>query len=323
MKNKKAVLGLAALAAVAVIGGTWAYWNQDLSAVNEFETGQYDTEITETFTPPTPGEWVPGVEVEKKVTVTNKGNVKLAALATINQVWVRTENVIDTSDDNKENPIPPKAGDYFDLMFENDGKLEYASIVSWGKDVVALDSVSDAAAGMGIMTTVSGLDAADAAGKWVMVKAENTADENGKETNSDGKGFSDVQFIYNGIIEAKGTEGKDATPMLLEGATLNKAINTTITAKKTTTSVDKDGNTVTTTETTKNAAFGYDSAKYTMTINATTVQATKSAIQEIFGAKKVTEEQINAFLDVNKDNLMAEEKKAETSAAPTTETVQP
>lgn len=38
-KNKKAFMGLAALAAVAVIGGTWAYWNQDLSAVNEFETG--------------------------------------------------------------------------------------------------------------------------------------------------------------------------------------------------------------------------------------------------------------------------------------------
>ena len=39
-KNKKAFMGLAALAAVAVIGGTWAYWNQDLSAVNEFETGK-------------------------------------------------------------------------------------------------------------------------------------------------------------------------------------------------------------------------------------------------------------------------------------------
>lgn len=318
-KNKKALLGLTALAAVAVIGGTWAYWNQELSAVNEFETGKYDTEITETFTPPAPGEWVPGVEVEKKVTVSNKGNVKLAALATVNQVWVRTEDVVDTSDENKGEVIPPAAGEYFDLMFKNgDGIMEYASIVSWGKDVVALESIKDAAFDMGIVTTVKGLDDADAAGKWVMIKAENTKDDEEKDTNTEGKGFSDVQFIYNAIIEAEGTEGKDVTPMLLEGATLNKAINTTITAKKTTTSVDKDGNTVTTTETTKNAAFGYDSAKYTMTINATTVQATPSAIKDIFAAKAVSEEQIASFLAVNNSSLMAEELPAETTAAETT-----
>ena len=317
-KNKKAFMGLAALAAVAVIGGTWAYWNQDLSAVNEFETGKYDTDITETFTPPAPGEWVPGVEVEKKVTVTNKGDVKLAALATVNQVWVRTEDVIDTDDEKEGEPIPPKAGEYFDLMFQNGDAMEYASIVSWGSEVVALESVKDAAAGMGITATVSGLDDTAAAGKWVMVNAMNTKDTDGKETNSDGKGFSDVQFIYNGIVEAEGTDGKDATPLLLEGATLNKAINTTITAKKTTTSVDDNGNTVTRTETTKNAAFGYDSAKYTMTINATTVQATKSAIEDIFGAKNINKDQIDEFLAVNGNHLMAEALPAETN-----ETVQP
>lgn len=312
-KNKKALLGLAALAAVGVIGGTWAYWNQDLSAVNEFETGKYDTEITETFTPPSPGEWVPGVEVEKKVTVSNKGNVKLAALATVNQVWVRTEDVIDTSDENKGEVVPPAAGEYFDLMFKNGEVMEYASIVNWGKDVVALESVKNAAVDMGIVTTVTGLDDADAAGKWVMVKADNN-----KETNKDEKGFSDVQFIYNAIIEAEGTEGKDVTPYLLEGATLNPAINTTITAKKTTTSVDENGNKVTKTETTTNAAYGYDSAKYTMTINATTVQATPSAIKDIFAAKAVSEEQIASFLAVNNSSLMAEELPAETTAPETT-----
>lgn len=99
---------------------------------------------------------------------------------------------------------------------------------------------------------------------------------------------------------------------------MNKAINTTITAKKTTTSVDENGNTVTRTETTKNAAFGYDSAKYTMTINATTVQATKSAIVDIFGAKNINKDQIDEFLAVNGNHLMAEALPAETN-----ETVQP
>ena len=144
--------------------------------------GKYDTDITETFTPPAPGEWVPGVEVEKKVTVTNKGDVKLAALATVNQVWVRTENVIDTDDEKEGEPIPPKAGEYFDLMFQNGDAMEYASIVSWGSEVVALESVKDAAAGMRITATVSGLDDTAAAGKWVMVNAVNTKDTDGKET---------------------------------------------------------------------------------------------------------------------------------------------
>lgn len=175
------------------------------------------------------GSWRKGGE---KVTVTNKGDVKLAALATVNQVWVRTEDVIDTDDEKEGEPIPPKAGEYFDLMFQNGDAMEYASIVSWGSEVVALESVKEAAAGMGITATVSGLDDTAAAGKWVMVNAVNTKDTDGKETNPDGKGFSDVQFIYNGIVEAEGTGGKDATPLLLEGATLNKAINTTITAKR-------------------------------------------------------------------------------------------
>ena len=33
--KKKAALGLAGLAAVAAIGGTWAYWNQNLSVDND------------------------------------------------------------------------------------------------------------------------------------------------------------------------------------------------------------------------------------------------------------------------------------------------
>ena len=55
-----------------------------------------------------------------------------------------------------------------------------------------------------------------------------------------------------------------------------------------------------------------------MTINATTVQATKSAIEDIFGAKNINKDQIDEFLAVNGNHLMAEELPAETN-----ETVQP
>lgn len=303
-KNKKAMLALAALAATLVIGGTWAYWSQDLTAVNEFETGKYDSDIVEEFTPPAPGEWVPGVKVEKKVNVVNNGNVKLAAVTSINQVWVRTEDVMATSSETqKKEPVLPLKGDYFDLMFKNaSDEFEYASIIDWGEKVVALVTLKDEAAGMGITTTVSGLDDENAAGKWVLVAAEND-----EKTNKGGQGYSDVKFIYNGII------GKEKdTGLLLEGATLNEEINTTVTSKHTTVFVDEDGSKKTVTETTTNPAYGYDSAKYTMTINATTVQATESAIKDVFGAKGYVEELITSFVGVNKDDILLEELPAET-----------
>ena len=83
--KKKAALGLAGIAAVAVIGGTWAYWSQDLTATNEFETGKFDSDIVEQFTPPAVGEWLPGVTTEKDVKVTNSGDVDMALVAEITQ----------------------------------------------------------------------------------------------------------------------------------------------------------------------------------------------------------------------------------------------
>lgn len=295
-KNKKALLGIAALAAVTVIGGSWAYWSQDLSAVNEFETGKFDTDITEEFTPPTPGEWVPGVEWEKNVTVTNSGDVKLAAIATINQMWIRTEDVNDPQKPTEV--VLPKAGEYFDLMFEKEGDFkEYASQVNWG-DVVALESLKDDAAAMLIGNTVTGLNDAEAADKWVLVKVTNN-----NKTNRDGAGFSDVQFIYNGII---GTEedNKVTNPLVL-GVTLNPAIETTVTKKVVENKLENNIPTVVT-KTVTNPAYGYDSAKYTMTVNATTVQATEAAIKEIFAGKGVPDAQIKDFVEKHDASLIKE-----------------
>lgn len=316
-KNKKALFGLAALAAVAAIGGTWAYWSQDLTAVNEFQTGKYDTDIKEEFTPPTPGEWVPGVEWEKKVNITNSGDVKLAAIAGINQVWVRTENITSSSLDENgnvvEETVAPAEGEYFDLMFEDEkGETQYASIIGWGTDVVALNSLSAEAANLKINTFVDNLSSADAQDKWVLVAASNTADKDGKDTNPNGKGYSDVQFIYNGIIGAKAS-----TPELLTGATLNPAINTTIVSKSSYKGYDEDGNLIDRTLTQENVAYGYDSAKYTMTINATTVQATKSAIVSVFDAKGIASAVTDAFTTLYKDELIPEKGQTAPTEAPT------
>ena len=302
---KKRMAGLAALAAVATIGGTWAYWSQDLTAVNEFETGRYDSDIIEEFTPPAPGEWVPGVEVEKKVVVSNSGNVKLAVAAQIDQVWIRTEDVKDM----EGNVTGPEAGGYFDLMFEDEeGNVQYASIINFGEDVVALasrtsDFAMDAAKDLKIENVVNGLSEEEALDKWVLVDALND------DTNA-GRGYSGLKFIYNGIIG----EG-EATPELLTGATLNEKINTTVTSKTTTVSYDEEtGGKKTTTVTETNAKYGYDSARYTMTIHAATAQATKAAIESVLEGKGYSKVLATEFLQVHQDSLIAEKTEAETGA---------
>ncbi len=321
-KNKKAVLGIAALAAVTVIGGSWAYWSQDLSAVNEFETGKFDTDITEEFTPPAPGEWVPGVEVEKRVKITNSGDVKLAAIASIDQVWMRVEDVEDPSSPSQLDPtIAPAAGEYFSLMFRDDeGNDQYASDVKWGESVVVLvdDEIgvdSTVAENLGLPQVVALADAKD---KWVLVAARNNDALNNREYDKDKSirpvGYSDLQFIYNGIIDKK-----SETPELLTAVELNKNVTTSITGKTTVVNVDENGEKVTTI-TTEKSKYGYDSARYTMTVNATTIQATESAITSVLEGKmvsyddskrKISEAQTNAFLTLHKGDLIPEEIKAQ------------
>lgn len=303
--SKKGLAGLAALAAVAMIGGTWAYWSQDLTAVNEFETGKYDSDIVEEFTPPAPGEWVPGVEVEKKVVVSNTGNVKLAVVAQIDQVWIRTEDVKDM----EGNVVEPEAGGYFDLMFEDEeGNVQYASLINFGENVVVLSSrtsefAADAAKDLKIESIVNGLSEEEAMNKWVLVDARND------DTNA-GRGYSGLKFIYNGILG----EG-EVTPELLTGATLNEKINTTVTSKTTTVSYDEEtGGKKTTTVTEKNARYGYDSARYTMTIRAATTQATKAAIESVLEGKEYHKILASEFIQAHQDSLIADKTEAETGA---------
>ncbi|WP_125143303.1 BsaA family SipW-dependent biofilm matrix protein [Clostridium transplantifaecale] len=316
-KNKKALLGIAALAAVTVIGGSWAYWSQDLSAVNEFETGKFDTDITEEFTPPVPGEWVPGVEVEKRVKITNSGDVKLAAIASIDQVWRRVEDVIDPASPGQLDPIAPAKDGYFSLMFRDDeGNDQYASDVKWGENVVVLvDSeigVEDAVAENLGLTAVTALD--EAKDKWVLVAARNNDTTNNREYDKDKSirpvGYSDLQFIYNGIIDKK-----SETPELVTAVELNQNVTTSITGKTTVVNVDKNGEKVTTI-TTEKSKYGYDSARYTMTVNATTIQATRSAITSVLKGKmvsyndkvrKISEAQTDAFLTLHNDDLIPDD----------------
>lgn len=166
--KKRAALGLAGLAAVAAIGGTWAYWNQNLSVDNEFKAGNFDSDIVEEFKPET--DWLPGETVEKVVSVKNSGNVDMAVMAKITQKW-----------DGKNLTLQAVDG------------TEYAAEVQWGENVAAFAApgVADIAAPMGIEKTVDSF--ADAADTWVLADIKEQED-----------GSMDLYFIYSGIVEEAG-----------------------------------------------------------------------------------------------------------------------
>lgn len=268
--KKKAALGLAGIAAVAVIGGTWAYWSQDLTATNEFETGKFDSDIVEQFTPPAVGEWLPGVTTEKNVKVTNNGDVDMALVAEITQEWNR---------EGKSLPIRFAAPDPSPITrgYEN------AAVINWGEntamhDITAIDSVAEEAREMGITASVSSLGDSEAKDKWVLVDVSDD--------------YSKLIFVYNGIVPAG-----EETPELLNSVTLNSKIESWVSEKN----YFYDENGEQQVEEKGWMEVNYEDAQYTMDIHVNTVQATGDAIREIFSQYEGVD--VDGFLSANADDI--------------------
>lgn len=248
-KGKHAVLGLAALLSVAAIGGTWASWTQELKAGNEFMTGSYNTSLDETFESPT--NWKPGERTEKAVQVTNKGTVDAMAKVVINQSWEPS----------------------FPLTFQaQNGDTEYAALPEFNKNNVVLLASGDAdkdvnANRWGLQAVTK---AEEAKGKWLLLN-ELPEGDNGSFT-----------LYYMGIIEA----GK-SSPQLLDSVSMNSRITSSIVDKEYEPEADGEGNytgkIVLKATSNDSQGTGYENGTYTMTINATTVQATQAAVQQVLG----------------------------------------
>lgn len=88
MKNKKAA-ALLGLAAIAVIGGTFAYFTQTSSIDNPFDTAKYSTVVTEDFKPKDGNDWQPGAEVNKDVYVDNTGDRAVVVRVKFEDIWSR------------------------------------------------------------------------------------------------------------------------------------------------------------------------------------------------------------------------------------------
>lgn len=90
--NKKAIAGVG-LGALALVGGTFAYYNQTATMDNPLKTGKYENEIVEEFTPPTT-EIKPGATIAKKVGAQNTGDYPVLVRIRMDEVWRRGDDII-------------------------------------------------------------------------------------------------------------------------------------------------------------------------------------------------------------------------------------
>lgn len=255
MKNKvrnKKYLFICAFLCLFLIGGVFAYWTQELQVRNEFKTAKYDTTIVEDFT--APSEWLPGQEINKDVSVRNKGTIPVFVRVSIHQKWIRMEDVYD----GEGNPISPLKGENIPLTFDTGNGPDYASQVTWGKDVVVLSNGKQGDIDLGIPSVDT---IGDARGKWLLLTDK--VDEEGN-----------LYFYYIGNIQPE-----TDTPRLVDAVTMHPAIEPGI--KGANVWYDDSDNKIV--QEIKNTTYSYENARYTMTVSADTVQATSNAVKAVFG----------------------------------------
>ena len=269
--NAKLIVSLAAMAAIVIVGGSFAYFSQELSASNIFLTGKYDTDISEEFIPP--ADWQPGVEIPKEVRIKNNGNVDVVAVAKLTESCIRREDVFITGYTTKDGKMVEEQirigekGEVLPLRVETgDGMIQEVALKSFGSEQTAV-----------LFDPMEVNPSATYQGKWIYLY-------NVKEQA--------YYFLYMGIIE-----GKNQTPPLLESVTLNPTLQAIAKNTRLVADTDESGNNRYTFSYDKNA-YGYDSVNYRLNVKAKTVQATKTAIESILeGDREIVPEAFDGLLE--------------------------
>lgn len=89
--KKRNIAALAGVAAIFVVGGSLAYFNQTMEVENNFDTAKYGSTLVEDFNPSDGHDWEPGVEVNKDVLVTNTGDKPVVVRVRFDETWKRGE----------------------------------------------------------------------------------------------------------------------------------------------------------------------------------------------------------------------------------------
>lgn len=249
-KRSKKLLVAIGLVIVIAVGGVFAYFNQTMTVENPFDTGKYDSVLTEDFSPSDGQNWQPGVEVNKDIQVTNTGNYDILVRVGFDEKWV-----------NKDTRT---------LVKENKGM----DAATWQESATDGLTANDRSVVEKILNDENWVyNAAD--GYWYY-KANLTA---GAATGT----FLDAVRLledadmghytvnnYYTSAEAKPDRATIGTDPAVAWVAYEGAVPDG--AKHTMSVTGQDP-----------AAPGYGNANYTLTITAQTVQATEAAMTDVFG----------------------------------------
>lgn len=129
MKMNKKAAALGGLAAVAVVGGTWAYFNQTAAITNPFSTGRYGGSIVESFNPSDGDNWQPGATVDKEVVAENTGNSPLLVRVKMAETWSRNDqNMIAINSEKQPDFTAVKQANAEDGLVEGDQTVVWKNL---------------------------------------------------------------------------------------------------------------------------------------------------------------------------------------------------
>jgi len=120
MKNKKSLIAIVAVAAVAIIGGSFAYFRYTQTFHNDFHLGAQITTFTETFD--SPENWTPCTETPKTLVVNNSSTSAINARIKITENWEKLDENGDVI-----------AGESLPLVVNNENMavINFANVSSW------------------------------------------------------------------------------------------------------------------------------------------------------------------------------------------------
>lgn len=141
LKKSLPAIALVAVLLVTVIGGTFAYFSQTDTAENYLQVKNYDSNLTENFTPPEDG-FAPEIAVDKVVGVSNVGDIPMIVRITYTEFWNAVENGslvlagpvggIYDGDTETDSLVRKLAGTGW--TYGDDGYFYYMSILAPGAD---------------------------------------------------------------------------------------------------------------------------------------------------------------------------------------------
>lgn len=118
--KKKHIAALAGIAAVFAVGGSLAYFNQDLEAVNVLKSGDFDTEIVEEFRPEDGKDWKPGTTVNKDFAVKNSGDVPMVVWVSFQETWEKDDGAYVTIDTTEKEEGHGEADNKFESVWQEE-----------------------------------------------------------------------------------------------------------------------------------------------------------------------------------------------------------